>query len=945
VFGFSSSAKEDKRAMIKPGGFRFCFLNICSIINKTSFLLNFVAQHSVQVAFIAESWLSSKISNSELFLPGYSYYRIDRTSKRGGGLFTMIDSRLPSKLIDSFISDEIELMHVSIQLGFISSHFILIYRPPSASVPLFVRRLSGYLDNLRLYSAPVVLIGDFNINYLSKHDSSRSLKTFLRSYDLTCLIDAPTRFSKTCSTLIDYLVVNSRASRSIFRTAIAPASFSDHSAIVADWGKPIKLRAPTTSIDAHSMTTDSIHKFVNKLKNNDLDWTNVDSAVSSLILSTHRTIDSCFPKKKKNLKVSKISALDWFSNDVRVAAQNRDIAHSKFLTSGSIADLQLYRIYRNNCNVLINCAKRSYFARMLHQHANNPKRVWSILNQFHRPSKSSRSASIIPSSSIFNSHFISSVSTLALIYPDTDPSTFVPNIASNFNFCPFTFREVDVATVTRYFSRVLLKGPGPNAIHPRFLKLAPDQFCRIITKLVNFSFSDCVFPHILKVAKVIPIHKNGSQEDVSNYRPVSTLSNISKIFERVAYCQLYEYLSSHSLLSANQHGFRPAHSTITSVVSLISNVVDALDKKLFVCVVLLDFSKAFDLLNHKILISKLSRRYNLSETACNWITSFLSGRTQFVYSNNVCSSNLPVSHGVPQGSILGPLLFNIYIADINESLQSGSCIQYADDTALVFSASSAHDLCGCVNRNLAHISRYCVQNHLKLNEKKTNVLLFGSRNIGLIYLNGETLQTVDSAKYLGFLIDTNLSFRPQADALCKKLSSCRGVLLKVSNILPFYHRYLLFRAIGASHVTYSSVILASCSKGVSLKISQHFNSCGRALYNCSTRSLSFFNWIDCQIFVFISQCCFLHKVYYSGFAPRLRALLLNVPHKYNTRSCEKLYVTHFRTKTALKSFTHWAPRIWNIIPIKITKISNHSTFKNLVTSWVGRPDFHPNLIS
>lgn len=268
------------------------------------------------------------------------------------------------------------------------------------------------------------------------------------------------------------------------------------------------------------------------------------------------------------------------------------------------------------------------------------------------------------------------------------------------------------------FIRLYSKGTGPDSISSRFLKFYPAYYVTAMTCITNQSFSTSIFPSRFKKAMVKPEPKKGDLKLVNNYRPVSGLPNLSKILERAAYNQIMSYLSINNLLFHGQHGFRSGHSTSTATISLLNCIYAALDKDKVVCVTFLDQSKAFDVIDHKILLRKLSYQFNFSKEALKWVSSYLTDRKQCVILNGVRSSYKDVLHGVPQGSILGPLLFLCYVNDIYHCVENGNCVIYADDTTVVTIADDLVSLHSKALDDLNRIADYCENNHLMLNVKK-----------------------------------------------------------------------------------------------------------------------------------------------------------------------------------------------------------------------------------
>ena len=334
-----------------------------------------------------------------------------------------------------------------------------------------------------------------------------------------------------------------------------------------------------------------------------------------------------------------------------------------------------------------------------------------------------------------------------------------------------------------------------------------DTATEIIVILFNQSISQGVFPQPLKNAKVIPCHKGDSILEMSNYRPISLLPIFSKVFEKLMYTRVISFIKKHNILFENQFGFQSNMCTEFAVNSLINNITKCLENKETGICIFLDFAKAFDTVNHDILLKKLEY-YGLRGLAQKWFKSYLSNRMQGTDIGGVQSSLNYIKCGVPQGSVLGPLLFLLYINDIINSSDLFNFTLFADDTSLFYSQknSSKEDLSQIVNKELEKISHWLGANKLSLNVKKSQLLVFSlskeKPNINLT-INGEALKEVQFAKYLGILIDNKLNWGEQISAVNLKLSKGIGLLAKIRHYVPKNTLRSLYYTFINPHVDYN----------------------------------------------------------------------------------------------------------------------------------------------
>ena len=331
------------------------------------------------------------------------------------------------------------------------------------------------------------------------------------------------------------------------------------------------------------------------------------------------------------------------------------------------------------------------------------------------------------------------------------------------------------------------KSDGPNSIPIKILKLLNKDISYQLAILFNQSFSFRIFPSILKTSKIIAIYKEGSKLECSNYRPISLLSNIDKILERLMYNRLYNFLEKKEIIFSLQFGFQQKYSTTHALIHLTDKIRTEIDKGNYVCGIFVDFQKAFDTVDHHILLKKLEY-YGVREISNKWFASYLSNRKQFVSINGYKSNLADVKCGVPQGSILGPLLFLIYINELHAAIKYSEVHHFAEDTNLLSFNSCVKSINKQVNYDLKNLSNWLKANKISLNVGKTELVLFTSPKKQLvcdlkIKLNGKRHYETDSVKYLGIQIDKRLTWKQHINHVALKLNKANAVLSKLRHVL------------------------------------------------------------------------------------------------------------------------------------------------------------------
>ena len=323
----------------------------------------------------------------------------------------------------------------------------------------------------------------------------------------------------------------------------------------------------------------------------------------------------------------------------------------------------------------------------------------------------------------------------------------------------------------------------------------------MLAHLINCSQKSGIFPENGKIARVIPVYKGkGSKHSFENYRPISLLPVFSKIIERLIYNKIFEFLVRYEILFESQFGFRAGHNTMHATLDFIKTIEDSIEAGNFAIGIFCDLSKAFDTLNHEILLEKLEH-YGIRDTALTWFKSYLDGRHQYVELNGYKSTTLPLEVGVPQGSILGPLLFLLYINDLPSATNLKS-VMFADDTNLLILGNNLEALTTLLNSELEGVSDYFKANQLKLNAKKTKMVIFRRKALPAsnsqvdVFLDGERLEISDEAPFLGVTIDSTLNWEKHCNSVANKITRNNGMLNRVKNILPpptlklLYHSFV-----------------------------------------------------------------------------------------------------------------------------------------------------------
>ena len=505
----------------------------------------------------------------------------------------------------------------------------------------------------------------------------------------------------------------------------------------------------------------------------------------------------------------------------------------------------------------------------------------------------------------------------------------------------FHFKPVDEAKVTGYLGRVGLgKATGLDTISSKILHLSKDVIMGPTTSLVNRMIADGRFPASLKEARVSPVFKKKDPFDVQNYRPISILPITSKIFERALEEQLSEYFEKHfhPYLSAFRKGF----SCQSVLLAITEEWRNALDRNEYVAAILMDLSKAFDCLPPDLITEKL-RAYGLSNDAVELIHDYLSNRKQCVKIGEHCSSFQKITKGVPQGSILGPLIFNIFLNDIFYFIEKGKLFNYADDNTLSFSHPDFVTLLTVLEQESRVLIDWFSRNCMKANPEKFQAFAVGERTYGEkpTFKIGETeIECEKTVKLLGVEIDYLLTFDTQVSNMCKKASQQINVLKRIGKYLNFESRKAVYHAFIMSTFNFCPLVWHFCSKTNTEKLERiHFRalkfifqdfdtSYENLILRAGTTSLHLSRLRGLALETF--------KIIYGNSPTYLKHFITQKASSYSFRYTNLLNLPRVRSsRYGTNSFSFQAAKLWNSLPEEARKITSFNAFKRFIKGWNG----------
>ena len=825
---------EFKNAKFSKKLFSILHLNIASLSKHIDDLTNLLAnlQHDFDVITLTESKIkqdSQTLINLEI--PGYTYFYTG-TQTDFGGTIIYVKNQFSSKLVQEYSKSE---------KGFFESTFVeiknndkklvigTIYRHPKTNDDFLEQFLNPTLDKLNKSKSKVIITGDFNYD-LIKYESHKNTSDFydmLSSYSYKPCILQPSRVTSHSNTLIDNIFVNQSNCSS--DGGNLTSSISDHFlqfTFLDVFGKILPKPETKSKRDFRNFKNE---EFVEELAN--IDWNsvynepNIDVAFNVFYNNIDSLLNIMAPFKKQTKRQQGLQQRPWITSGILKSMRVRDALYKKLTkknlnVQNKILISEKYKKYRNLILTLQRKSKQNYYQHFFEKNKSDVKKVWSGIRNILAVSK--KKITNIDSLNYngknltnnkdkadgLNDFFTNIGKMVEQKIPVTQNSfeqyLTNPN-ASKIAHKPCT--DIEVIEIIRGFQNS--KACGPNSIPTNLLKIASPILVPLLTSLINKSLAQGVFPSLLKFAEVCPIFKKNDPEKCENYRPISLLSNLGKIFEKIMHIRISDFLDSCNLLYPKQFGFRKGHSTNHALISIVEEIRTNLDKGLYTCGVFVDLEKAFDTVNHGILVKKLEY-YGVNDAYNSWIKSYLSNRYQSVSLNGEKSKKLKISCGVPQGSVLGPLLFLIYINDMNMALNKSVVHHFADDTNLLSSSKNLNALRKTLNEDLSLLFKWLCANRLSLNVAKTEFIIFRPKkklNGSIkLRLNNTTIRESTKIKYLGLLLDGNLCWNPHITELAKKLSCAVGMLHKIKQFCTSKTLCSIYHALFHSHLNYGNSV-------------------------------------------------------------------------------------------------------------------------------------------
>jgi len=934
-------------------GLKFATLNIRSITNKSADIYDITVDSELDVLTLTETWHTSSddLPLRRSVPPGYSIIDAPRArcgatatlATNHGGVAILFRDRFAARRMDlGFLPSTFEVLACSLRSASTSLIHVVVYRPGSQPITAqFFSDLTTLLETVATYQSQVVLSGDFNVHVDDRSDPHAvQLLELLDMFDLRQSVQHPTH---KCGHTLDLIITRQDVVPSDMR--VDPPVYSDHSLV--------SCRFPTVCFAA-AQTTAATSKLVRSWKRFDKDAFRQSILDSPLCKDVSRYAD-CSPVElfdlydetlrklldehlpAENVVIKERPLAPWFDSECRAARRFVRLCERRYRRTHTTTDCQAWIRALEKKKRIVQRKQEDYWHSQIASNAGRPRKLWRCMDRLLLRDQSKRTTPLTAvSADSLSTFFNVKVEAVRDSTANASPPTFSQLTDQNFP----AFHECSTEEVRRTLLESPVKSCSLDPLPTFLLREFVDDLLPFIRTMCNASLRVGQLPESQKAAIITPVLKKPGldADECKNYRPISNLTFISKVIERLVARQLTEYLQDNKLLPTFQSAYRRGHSTETALLKIISDIFDAADANPSRVTLLgmLDLSAAFDTVDHETLLARLQQSYGISGSALSWLASFLSTRSQTVAFNSQSSAATRLQHGVPQGSVLGPLLFLLYTADVADiAAKLGVQVHaYADDTQLYFdcAASSEQAAIDRLKECIRCIEAWMRSNRLKLNADKTQFMWLGTRqqllklHIHCIVLDGTRINITTTAKNLGVTLDSEMSMEAHVNGVTRSCFHQLRQLRSVRGSLTRDAALTLVHAFVSSRIDYCNAIYAGISRTISRKLQVILNAAARLVTDTGRFAhitpvmRDVLHWLPIRQRVDYKLASTVYRCLHNTAPIYLASACIPVASIASRRGLRSathgdLYIRDIRTtRFGARSFSSSGPAVWNSLP-------------------------------
>ena len=933
-------------------------INIQSIRNKSLEICEFIKDNHIDILLITESWLKGTVADKAIIgestPESHRFHHVPRQDKRGGGVAVIMNKMCTNISIDnSFNAKSYEYIDICFTISNRKFRILNIYRPYGTPFNPFLVEFESHLDSLTNDRGQLIITGDFNC-WVEIEDNRPSMrfKELLDLHNMKIFNSGPT--SRDGHTL-DLVISNSQAN---FLENFDTFDYFSHVHFLVSFNIIISRRSTAKkkiqfrqkkNFDPSLFITRSVNELSEKAETPCLCRNNLPNKAAECVHCYTNLFNSIFSKNYDAMcpltskEVREEEKNKWYNAEINNAKRDKRKCELDWRKNKNDTNRKLYQEARNRLNRLLFRSKKNFYMNKLMEAEGDSSKVYKILNEISGGKKEKLLPFELSDERLaqkFSEFFDKKVKNLMTELEETTRSNEMANNINEMNEVPGllnfdTVQEEDVfKLITKTKKTYNSNDPFPikDVCQEENIK----AISKIYTKIINLGILSNKFPDSEKIAVVHPLYKGeGDANNMKYYRPVSNLSFLSKIIEKSILLQLNHFLVENTLIPDNQSAYRANHSTETCITAVLNDLLNSLDDGKISLMFMLDLSAAFDTVHHHVLKEELIK-IGIKDNALAWINNYLENRFFTVEINDKSSQKVPLQQGVPQGSVLGPVLFLLHVRGLGKLFADASVShqQFADD-------SQGYDVIGRVEVTIPKIlslimkiKQWLAGKFQKLNEDKTKFMLIGSKkklktlknshNLNFLTLNGHQVKLQSSLKDLGIFIDENLTCNKQINILVK---SCNNQLQNLYVIKKYLTRKCLKMLVVnqiLSRIDYCNSIYVNLPRYQLRKIQMCMNKSARLIHGARfvdrvTPLLMDLHWLPIKARIMFKICCQVKKVLLTGKPHYLK------PHLIRTRM--RLQVPRVKSTYGKRAFKYYAPTVYNSLPSSLREIDNVAKFK------------------
>lgn len=912
------------------------------------------------VIALSESRLIAEIEDSEINVPGYSVVRCDAENRNTGGVTMYVRDDIKYEIVVSKKLEKIVwCVAIKLKEKLFNEVLMVIYRSPRASCGEFIRFLEEIVEELTVKEECIIL-GDFNIDCLTDSYYTNKLLTTMQGLGMKQYVDKPTRVTKNSKTIIDLVFANKELN---VKVKYEP-KITDHAwiKVVINTNKIVNKFKEFCGRDYSRYNADEFVKLVesNLEKGYELDIDNLDINVraKNLINSIVDALDISAPRKI--FRIPKIwEGKKWYTKEIEELATRRDEAYKKALYDSTEQNWQQFKIERNAVVNLIRTKKKEYYENMIDHNSSNPTAMWKSLKEIIRGGPIGTKVVENIDFEILDNNIKCGTADKFNLYYIQSIRDIIQSIDKNYTtstnkrtiYCIDKkgelekFESVTIEQIKRIITELPKKKGTEEGITSDILKTVSCVIGKEYCDILNKSLSEGCCLKEWKTSTIIPIPKVEKPKRASDYRPINILPIYEKVLEIIVKKQIEVYLENNNIITEHQSGFRKNYSCETAIQTVIDEWKLIISERQIVGVIFVDLKRAFETIDRGRLLEKLYQ-YGITGTVLEWFRSYLNDRRQQVQFNDRWSKILTTEYGVPQGSVLGPLLFIIYMNDIvNVCAEVCNIKMFADDTLIYVTGESSAEVERKLNIAFNVIEEWMNVNKLKLNAEKTKYMLVRSirkelrGNTIVRCLNGNEIERVEIMKYLGVMIDDRLRFSGHCDYMLKKIGKKISFLNRIGNFISAYTRCTIYKTIIAPHFEYCATLLIDMGDTQLSRLQKAQNRAMRVILQCDRRAkvqwmLLTLQFMNIRQRLYYNMCIFIYKILNNMMPEQFSNRLRIIEEERETRQTGCIAIEFRKTRSAQKSLFYEGVIMYNALPPEIKQCSCLVSFKRMLKNFV-----------